>query len=84
MTMLTNIQPTTGSNLKRNAAVWSWRFKRLINHWVAAAIAYRERQAALYALRGLDDRELKDIGLYRGDLDQTLQRAARFGSQRYP
>jgi uncharacterized protein YjiS (DUF1127 family) len=83
MTMLANIQPSTGSNLKRSAAIWWWRLKRIANHWVAAALAYRERQAALYALRGLNDRELKDIGLYRGELDQTLQNAAQLRRQRY-
>jgi uncharacterized protein YjiS (DUF1127 family) len=82
MTMLTNIRPATGSNVGRSAAIWYWRLKRLANQWVAAAIAYRERQAALYALRGLNDRELKDIGLYRGDLDRTLERAARLRRQR--
>lgn len=46
------------------------RLRRLIRHavdaWVASMLAYRERQAALYALRHLSDREVKDMGLYRG------------------
>jgi hypothetical protein len=33
-------------------------------------IARRERQAAIYALRHLSDRDLKDIGLYRIGLGQ--------------
>ena len=46
--------------------------KRYINNWVAAAIAHRERQAALFALRHLDDRNLKDMGLYRGNIDNAV------------
>jgi hypothetical protein len=46
------------------------RFRRLLGHavdaWVVSMLAYRERQAALYAVRHLSDRELKDMGLYRG------------------
>ena len=35
------------------------------------------RSAALAALRQLDDRELKDIGIYRGQIDDVIERAAR-------
>ena len=50
------------------------RLRRWIGHavdsWVVSMLAYRERQAALYALRHLSDRELKDMGLYRGSHDR--------------
>jgi len=46
------------------------RLRRRIGHavdaWVVSMLAYRERQATLYALRHLSNRELKDMGLYRG------------------
>ena len=46
------------------------RLRRWIGHavdaWVVSMLAYRERQATLYALRHLSNRELKDMGLYRG------------------
>jgi uncharacterized protein YjiS (DUF1127 family) len=44
------------------------RLKRLFDDWIAAGLARRERQAAIFALRHFSDRELKDIGLYRGSI----------------
>ena len=67
MTMLSTIQlsPMRWFGRKR-VILLSARLRRLINAWAAAAIARHERRAALAALRQLDDRELKDIGIYRG------------------
>jgi uncharacterized protein YjiS (DUF1127 family) len=42
--------------------------KGLFDDWIAALLARRERQAAIFALRLFSDRELKDIGLHRGSL----------------
>ena len=53
------------------------RVARLINNAVAALIAHRERQANLFILRNLNDRELKDIGLYRGQIDVAFEEAAK-------
>ena len=47
------------------------RLKRAIDRWVASMLARRERQAALYAVHHLSERELKDIGLYRGSLSHV-------------
>jgi uncharacterized protein YjiS (DUF1127 family) len=47
-----------------------------IKHWIAAAIIEWERRADIDALRNLGDRELKDIGLRRGDIDAALAEAA--------
>jgi hypothetical protein len=41
------------------------RFRRMINDWVAGAIAYRERRVTQFALRSLSDIELKEFGAYR-------------------
>jgi uncharacterized protein YjiS (DUF1127 family) len=38
--------------------------------------ARHERQANLFALRKLSDRELRDIGLYRCDIGEGLAEAA--------
>jgi uncharacterized protein YjiS (DUF1127 family) len=38
------------------------RLGRLVDRWVSAAIARHERRAALFALRQLSDRELRDMG----------------------
>ena len=46
------------------------------SHGVGALIAgfraWREKQAALAELQGMDDRELMDIGLTRADLPRVL------------
>lgn len=52
----------------------AWRIRRFVNNLVAAALARRERQVALFALRQMSDRELKDLGLYRGDLERAVSR----------
>jgi uncharacterized protein YjiS (DUF1127 family) len=48
------------------------RWRSLFSDWVAAARDRRERQAAIRALRSLNDRELKDIGLYRSSLSHDI------------
>jgi uncharacterized protein YjiS (DUF1127 family) len=69
---------STPTYIRRRIDILLARVGRLINGWVAAAIARRERQAALYMLRRFSDRELKDIGLCRGDLDYRLEDAAKY------
>ena len=56
------------------------RLKRLLNGWMAAAIAYRERQAAWVDLHHAGDRDLKNI--YRGPIDDALEMAARLRERR--
>jgi uncharacterized protein YjiS (DUF1127 family) len=53
------------------------RLARLINRWIAAVIAHREYQANLVALRSHGDRELKDMGLSRGQIGEPLAEAAK-------
>jgi hypothetical protein len=60
----------------------STRLKRVLNGWMAAAIAYRERQAALLALHRAGDRKLNNKRLYRGPIDDALERAARLRKRR--
>jgi len=52
------------------------RAGQLVNRAVAAFIAQRERQANLVLLRTLNDRELRDIGLARGEIEGNLAEAA--------
>ena len=52
------------------------RAGELINRAVAALIAQRERQANLVLLRTLNDRELRDIGLARGEIEAGIAEAA--------
>jgi uncharacterized protein YjiS (DUF1127 family) len=78
MTMILNTPPPA-----MTSAIWKGgirllvRFRRLVNNWVAAALARRERQAALVVLRKLGDRELKDIGLHRCQIDDAIAAAAK-------
>ena len=79
MTMLSNIPrypPATARNRSRVGGFLVW-LGHLVDRLVAAAIARHERQAQLAALRQLSDRELKDIGICRGEIDYALDAAAK-------
>ena len=52
------------------------RLKHLFNGWIAAASAYRERQAAWLAAHKAGDRGLNHKRLYRGPIDDALEKAA--------
>jgi hypothetical protein len=64
-------------NAGRMARFYLKSLAHLINGWIAAAIARRERQANLYMLRKLGDRELQDMGLCRNQIGEGLVEAAR-------
>jgi hypothetical protein len=59
------------------------RLQRLLNGWIAAAMAYRERQAAWLALHRAGDRNLHNKRIYRGPIDDALERAARLLKRRH-
>jgi hypothetical protein len=65
-----------------NPPVQPTRLKRLLNGWMAAAIAYRERQAAWLALHHAGNRGLNNKRIYRGPIDDALERAARLRKRR--
>jgi hypothetical protein len=65
-----------------NPSIPPTRLKRFLNGWMAAAIAYRERQAALLALHRAGVHELNNKRLYRGPIDDALERAARHRKRR--
>ena len=58
------------------------RLRRLVNSWIAAASAYRERQVALLAAHRAGDRGRNNKRLYRGPIDDALERAARLRRRR--
>ena len=58
------------------------RLRRLLNGWIAAASAYREQQVAWLALHRAGDRNLKNKRIYRGPIDDALERAARLRKRR--
>jgi uncharacterized protein YjiS (DUF1127 family) len=79
MTMLGNASSysQTPTAVRRALASCVTRLARLINAWVAAVIAHREYQANLVIPRSLSDRELRDIGLERGQIGDGLAEAAK-------
>jgi uncharacterized protein YjiS (DUF1127 family) len=83
MTLLnqtTGYTPASGT-VRRAVGHFLARAGRLINHFVAALIEQRARQASLVLLRSFDDRQLRDIGLDRGTLDGGLAEAAKLRLQ---
>jgi uncharacterized protein YjiS (DUF1127 family) len=79
MTMLSNIPrypPATARNRSSVGGFLVW-LRHLVDRLVAAAIARHERQAELVALRQFSDRELRDIGICRGEIDYGLDAAAK-------
>jgi len=71
-----NIQPSSTDTPILQGGLGSL-LNRLLNRWVAGIIAGSEREAARAALRQLDDRELKDIGIYRHQLGDAFTEIAR-------
>ena len=79
MTLL-NITPphaTAAFAIQRRVLFFLKAVDRTLKRWMAAVIAERARQADIIVLRQLNDRELKDIGLTRGDLREGSIEAAR-------
>jgi len=79
MTMLNNTSSysVTPVAFRRSARFFIVRLARLLNGWVANAIAQRERRAQQMVLGRLSDRELRDLGLYRCQIGEGLAEAAK-------
>lgn len=77
--MMLNISrypPVTERYRTRVGSFLAW-LGGLVDRMVAAAIARHERQAERVALRQFSDRELRDIGIYRGEIEHGLEEAAK-------
>jgi uncharacterized protein YjiS (DUF1127 family) len=72
---------TTTQGTRRRSSLFA-RAGLLVNRVVATFLAHRQRQAELVLLRRLGDRELKDIGLYRSEVEYSLDEAARARSRK--
>jgi uncharacterized protein YjiS (DUF1127 family) len=83
MTMLNNAAnySATPAAIRRAIRFFMTGLGRLINGWIAAVIAHRERQANLVVLRSLSDRDLRDIGLDRCQIGEGLAEAAKARSR---
>ena len=79
MTMLNNTSSfsVTPVTFWRSMRFFIVRLVRLLNGWIAAAIAERERRAQLAFLHSLNDRVLMDIGLNRCQIGEGLAEAAK-------
>jgi uncharacterized protein YjiS (DUF1127 family) len=77
MTLLTTARSPAATLFRRRLIIFFGRLGRLIDDWVAFIIADFERRAEIAALQHLSDRHLKDIGLYRGQIEGALAEATR-------
>jgi uncharacterized protein YjiS (DUF1127 family) len=77
MSILSNITDTSPIAVQRSTRNFARGIFRVINNFVAAIIAHRERQANLTILRSLSDRELWDMGLTRCQIAGGLAEAAK-------
>jgi uncharacterized protein YjiS (DUF1127 family) len=70
MTMMTNIPNSAATvPIGRKFAAY---LGDCINNWLAAWIARQEREAARKALVSFSDRQLRDIGLCRAQIEEAL------------
>lgn len=76
------MQPRGWSRIRKAALVPIAHLRRLLNGWIAAIIADLERQAAWLASRQREDRDLNNTRIYRGPIDDALERAARLRKRR--
>jgi uncharacterized protein YjiS (DUF1127 family) len=53
------------------------RLLGIVRRLVASYLACRQQLADIATLRSMSDRELKDFGVYRGDLDRIADDARR-------
>jgi uncharacterized protein YjiS (DUF1127 family) len=77
MSILSNITDTTPIAVQTSTRLLARGIVRVVNNFVAAIIAQREHQANLTILRTLSDRELRDMGLTRGQIGVGLAEAAK-------
>jgi len=83
MTMLNSASnySATPAAIRKTIRIFVRGLGRLINNGIAALIAQREHQANLTLLRRFSDRELRDIGLDRGQIGEGLAEAANARSR---
>ena len=83
MTLLNSSSGYSGTScVRKSVRSIGRRFFNIVNGWVAAFLAQREYQATLVVLRSFSDRELRDMGLDRGQIGPALEDAARYRASR--
>jgi uncharacterized protein YjiS (DUF1127 family) len=83
MTLLSHNSGHSGTSQvwKHASFIYGWFYNQL-NERVAAFLARREYRATLGVLHGLNDRELRDMGLHRGQIGPALKDAATYRASR--
>ncbi len=83
MTLLTASPPYSRTHhiWKCIGSLGRW-FSRLVDEKVAAFLAHREYQATLAVLHSFSDRELRDMGLHRGQIGPALEDAGNYRASR--
>ncbi len=76
------LHPRPGARIGASPLARPTRLKRILNRWMAAANAYRERQAALLATHRASGQKLNNKRIYRGPIDDALERAVRLRQRR--
>jgi uncharacterized protein YjiS (DUF1127 family) len=64
-----NVTPGATANPARSVAGW---IQGLLGGLLREVLRWDKRRAAIKALRQLDDRELRDIGLSRGQIEAAV------------
>jgi len=79
MTMLSNFprHPLATARSRSSVGGFLVWLGRLIDRLVATTLVRHQRHAELAALHRFSDRELKDIGICRGEIDHALGEAAK-------
>ena len=68
-------QPASSQAFAGNS--WTFRLAAVLKHWCVAYLNWRLRQTAIAELAVLSDRELKDIGLKRGEIENAVTNASK-------
>src|SRR6516165_6610490 len=81
-TVMSTISTRPASSEAFASNSWTFRPAAVLKRWRVAYLNWRLRQAAIAELAVLSDRELKDIGLKRGEIENavtnTLKRECAF------
>jgi len=83
MTLLSQNSGHSGTSQVWKCAgfIYEWFYSQL-NERVATFLAYREYRATLGMLHSLNDRELRDMGLHRGQIGPAIEEAANYRASR--
>jgi uncharacterized protein YjiS (DUF1127 family) len=61
------------SSLSQRATLSQRGWAGTVTHWLAAYMAWRIERRATALLRAMSDRELRDIGLTRGEIEAAVR-----------